>query len=77
MYVKEGPFGKEISKLIRIAFNTREKADYDDFAQAQRENGGGSDCGRGEGHLGCAGISGRHTVNLQQLQGIPCYAVFC
>jgi len=77
VYVKEGPFGKEISKLIRIAFNTREKADYDDFAQAQRENGGGSDCGRGEGHLGCAGISGRHTVNLQQLQGIPCYAVFC
>ena len=33
IYVKAGVFDKEISKLIRIAFNTREKADYDDFAE--------------------------------------------
>ena len=33
IYVKTGVFDKEISKLIRIAFNTREKADYDDFAE--------------------------------------------
>jgi uncharacterized protein (UPF0332 family) len=37
VYVKEGVFDKELSKLIRIAFNTREKADYDDFAEVTYE----------------------------------------
>ena len=37
MYVKAGIFDKEISKLIRIAFSTREKADYDDFAEVTYE----------------------------------------
>jgi uncharacterized protein (UPF0332 family) len=37
VYVKEGVFDKELSKLVRIAFNTREKADYDDFAEVTYE----------------------------------------
>jgi uncharacterized protein (UPF0332 family) len=37
VYVKEGVFDKELSKLIRVAFNTREKADYDDFAEVTYE----------------------------------------
>ena len=37
IYVKAGICDKEISKLIRIAFSTREKADYDDFAEVTYE----------------------------------------
>lgn len=31
MYVKEGIFPKELSKILDTAFRLREKADYDDF----------------------------------------------
>ena len=37
MCVKAGIFDKEISKLLRIALSSREKADYDDFAEVTYE----------------------------------------
>ena len=36
-YVKEGIFSKELSKIIRIASENREKADYLDFFIASKE----------------------------------------
>ncbi len=36
-YVKEGIFPKELSKLIRLASENREKADYLDFFVASKE----------------------------------------
>lgn len=31
MYVKEGIFDRQLSKILDTAFRLREKADYDDF----------------------------------------------
>ena len=36
-YVKEGVFSKELSKIIRMASENREKADYLDFFIASKE----------------------------------------
>ena len=36
-YVKEGIFSKEVSKIIRMASENREKADYLDFFIASKE----------------------------------------
>jgi len=37
-YVKEGKFKPETSAVIRRAANLREKSDYEDFYQAERED---------------------------------------
>ena len=37
-YVKTGVFDKEISKMIDACYRLREKADYDDFFPASRED---------------------------------------
>ncbi len=37
-YVKTGLFGREISKLIDSCYRFREKADYDDFVQVEKED---------------------------------------